>query len=274
MKYLLLLLLPFTVFSMTIEEIDLRITEIDARQLEIPDEIAPIQTQIDAKQSELDSLNADLLFISTQIEDKESEITSKQIEIGVKVEERDALEEDDPLRVPIQDEINILIGERDILTDELSPLLANEQIKSDEEAAKLVELNIELDKKKLLTDEDSYLTTEKTRLLDDKRKILWQARFDALPDLRMAMGKAGLQQPNAKVFVRDILNSADETKLLALEAVASQVQDDLDEEVARIQKLEDAKIAIRAVDPLDIKTSDTIRLLKEITIVLQEMLVR
>jgi len=274
MKYLLLLLFPLTLFSMTVEEIDTRVSEIDARQLIIPDEIAPIQTLIDTKQSELSTLSTDLLIASTSVENKEDEITAKQIEIGAKVEERDALEEDDPARVPIQDEINILIGERDVLTDELSPLLAEEQIKSDEEAAKLIELNIELDKKKVLTDEQAYLTTEKAKLLDDKRRILWQARFDALPDLRMAMEKAGLQQPNAKVFVRDILDSADETKLLQLEAVASQVQDDLDEEVARIQKLEDAKAEIRAVDPLTINTGDTVRLLKEMIIILQEMLVR
>jgi len=257
MKYLLLLLFPLTLFSMTVEEIDLRVIEIDARQLEIPDEIAPIQLEIDTKQAELDTINGELLAATGEVENKESEITDKQIAIGLKVEERDALEEDDPARVPIQDEINILIGERDILTDELSPLLANEQIKSDEEAAKLTELNTELSLKQILLDEQSHLTTEKTRLLDDKRKILWQARF-----------------PNAKVFVRDILNSADETKLLQLEAVASQVQDDLDEEVARLQKLEDAKAEIRAVDPLTINTGDTVRLLKEMIIILQEMLVR
>jgi len=274
MKYLLLLLFPLTLFSMTVEEIDTRISEIDARQLIIPDEIAPIQTLIDTYQSELDAINADLLIASTEVENKETQIADKQIEIGIKVEERDALEEEDPARVPIQDEINILIGERDVLTDELSPLLAAEALKIDEEIAKSIELNEQLALKKMLTDEDAYLTTEKIDLLDTKRRILWQARFDALPDLRMAMEEAGLQQPNAKVFVRDILDSGDETKLLQLEATTAAVQAILDAEIARLQKLEDAKAELRAVDPLTIKTSDTIKMLTDITIILQEMLVR
>jgi len=274
MRYLILLLLPFTLFSMTIEDIDIRVAEIELRLPEIPPLIVPIQEEIDIKQAELDTINGDLLVITGEIENKESQIADKQIEIGIKVEERDALEEEDPARVLIQDEINILIGERDVLTEDLAPLLAQEQLKMDEVIVKSDELNIELNKKKSLTNEQTYLTNEKARLLDNKRRILWQARFDALPSLRLAMYKLGINESNPALMVIDIIESNDEARLIALEGVTAQVQADLDAELARDQKLEEAKAEIRAIDPLTIKTSDTIKLLKEITIVLQEMLVR
>jgi len=233
--------------------------------------IVPIQSVIDIKQAELDAINSELASISGELALKNSQIADKQIVIELKVEEKEALPEGDPLRVPIQEAINLLVDERDLLTDELSPLLAQEQLKMDESIAKLTELNAEVSLKEILLEEQSYLVKEKARLLDKKRKIQWRARFNAIPDLRMAMEKAGLQQPNAKVFVRDILNSGDETNLLAIEAVASQVQEDLDAVEARKQKLIDAKAVIKAVDPLTITQGDAVRLLKNVIILLQGM---
>ncbi len=259
---------------MTIPEIDSRIAEIDVRLAEIPPEIAPIQVEIDSRQSELDTINADLSTIQLDISNTNTLVADKQIAIDLKVEERDSLPEEDPLRVPIQDEIDVLVGEKAVLEEELIPLEAQEQAKMDESALKIMELDVELAAKKVLTDEETYLTNERIKLLDDKRKILWQARLDALPDLRRVMMEAGLDQPSIVDLVRDILNSADETKLLQLESAAPAVQADLDDEVARLQKLEDAKIAIKAVDPLTITVGDSILLLKDLVIIMQEQLIR
>jgi len=234
MKYLILLLFPLTLFSMTVEEIDLRVIEIDARQLEIPDEIAPIQVVIDEKETDIAPYNTAIEAIDVNITSKQGEIDAKQALIDSKAVERDALPEEDPGIIVLQDEINDLVIERDDLQVEKVQLLSDKQAQEDLKTPDQLILDEKLAEKLALTNEQNYLVIERGRILDDKRRILWQARFDALPDLRMAMEETGLQQPNAKVFVRNILDSAVETKLLQLEAVVAQVT--LDLQKAAIEK--------------------------------------
>jgi len=214
MKYLILFLLPLTLFARKEDvsaskaeivnrllKVDASIVEIDQRSLEIPVEMQGIQDMINTKS-----------------------------------DERDALPEGDPLAKEIQKEIDDLVLIRESLV-------------------------IEID----------VLALGKIGKLDKKRQLLWIQRARALPDLRLAMQKAGLNQPNMKVFIKEFVKAKDETKLLAIEAVTAQVQEDLDAVEERKQKLIDAKVAIKAVDPLTITQGDAVRLLKNVIILLQGM---
>jgi len=138
----------------------------------------------------------------------------------------------------------------------------------------LVKPSMELLEAELVTYKAELTIIEEARLAEEARIEDFTARLAALKNLRSSMGKAGLNQPNAKVLVKRIIEENDLTALEALEATASSVQDDEDAEAARIAKLAAAKVELQAVDPLTINTGDAVKLLKEIVIVLQETIAK
>lgn len=201
MKMLLLLLFPFMLLADEIADIDARILIIDARVALIPSEISPIQSDIDT--------------LSTQLIEPQDQAQALQLQIDALAEQRDALPVDDAGRIPLQGQINSLIAEQ-------APLLATIQDLTDQKTVKEAE-------KKVLVDEQNSLTNEKVSLLKRKQVLQYEARFAAIPDLRLAMDLSGLNQPNAKLLRKEIIDNADEVKLAALEAVVPQVNDALQE---------------------------------------------
>jgi len=133
----------------------------------------------------------------------------------------------------------------------------------------VVQLNIELNKKELLLSEESSLNNESNSLIERKRIILWTARAKALPDLRLAMVKAGLNQPNAKVFIRDLIKNKEEAKLIALESFNEEINTEFSDEALRVQAVIDAKLRIKNVDVLKITVGDAVKLLKDLVILEQ-----
>lgn len=151
---LLLLLIAISGFAGEVEDIDTRISEIDSRLLIIPGEIDLIQTQINSK-----------------------------------TVERDGLDPEDPQVIILQEEIDLLAGQRSTLQHE------------------------ELD-----------ISGERTRLVERKRVVLIDNRLNSILDFRLAMGFAGLQQPNSALLKKEIIDNNDIAKLEQLEATAPQIQ--------------------------------------------------
>lgn len=137
---------------------------------------------------EVEDIDARIIEIDARILVVPAELSDTQDLINSKSLERDALPIDDPQTFILQEEIDALVTLR-----------------------------------KELLQEEIDLENEKVSKLERKRQLLWYARAKAIPDLRLAMKYAGLQQPNSKLLIKDIVESKDDTRLIALEAATSQV---------------------------------------------------
>ena len=251
-----------TCFSGELEDIDARIAEIELRLPNLGQEVSAIQVEIGTVQGNIDPINDAIAIIDDSMDEKQNSIDLKessiediQSSIDLKVIDRDALPVDDPQIPILQEEINLLIVERDALQAEIPILQAEvDQLLLDREAqvqlrapfyTQLEALNLQ--KSELLV-EETGLQNEKISLVERKRIITWNARVRALPDLRLCMVEAGLNQPNAKVFVRDLISNNEEAKLIALESVVIQVQNILDAASAKENNRKAARTYIRGLD--------------------------
>jgi hypothetical protein len=74
-----------------------------------------------------------------------------------------------------------------------------------------------------------------TFIAEETRKEDFRNRLKAIPDLRMAMVKANLDQPNSALLERDIIEKNELNKLLALEATVQSINSDLQKQAIKEQ---------------------------------------
>jgi len=250
MKILLLLfLLPLTLFADEIADIDARIAEIDERLPNLGQELSAIQVEIGNIQGEIDPINDAISVIDDSLDEKQNLITEKQDLIDDKTDEIDALPPEDPQIIVLQDEIDALILEVNALQSEVDQLLIDKQVQLDLKAPLSIQLAEKEAERLALLDEQTGLDAEKVSLGNRKWRLLGTARVEALPDLRLCMGEAGLDQPNAKLLVKEIIDGLDEDRLAQLEAAAPAVQAHLDAELNKGLAKKAASDYIRALDP-------------------------
>jgi len=109
---------------------------------------------------------------------------------------------------------------------------------------------------------------------ENERVAALKARFQALPDMRIAMGILGLDVPNLKAYARDIIESKDNTLLENLEAVNSQVQDILDAQTQDVDDTEAIKQLIRDFDVSTVDNTNAVQVLKNVIRALQKTIAR
>jgi len=109
---------------------------------------------------------------------------------------------------------------------------------------------------------------------ENERVAALVARFQALPDMRIAMSILGLEIPNMKAYARDIIESKDNTLLENLEAVNSQVQDILDAQTQDVDDTEAIKQLIRDFDVDTVDNTNAVQVLKNVIRALQKTIAR
>jgi hypothetical protein len=102
------------------------------------------------------------------------------------------------------------------------------------------------------------------RLAKRRETLIWRKRISDLPDLRLAMVKANLNQPNSKLFIRDLLKSRDEAKIALLESFSDEITQLLLVESNSSREYEEALDRIKLMD-----TKEMSPVLKDIVRVLQ-----
>lgn len=112
---------------------------------------------------------------------------------------------------------------------------------------------------------------------EELRKKDWKKRFDKVKDLRMTSHDAGFTKvSNLKIWVRDIINSKDDTILLALEAQSTitdqNMQDEKDKETQDKNNFNSAKQRLKNIDWPNVSSAlDLKPIVKDILLVLRKL---
>jgi len=248
--------------------IDGRVVIIDENLTTLGGQISEINAGIGALQVQIDPINDAITAIDDQLDVKNGEITVKQDLIDQKADERDALPEGDPQIAILQGEINTLVSERDALQAEVDQLLLDKQAQLDLKAPLQAQVDAkQLEKDELLAQETGY-ENEKSSLLENKRQHERHIRILGCPDLRLCMVESGLNQPNAKLFKKDLIVEEDDTptsRIKRFEAAIPAVIAKLAEEENKKNAKAAARLYIKNLDPATV-TDET---LKQLIIMLQ-----